>query len=559
VTDPSSNSPEDLIKKRLDLDAELEGKQTEVAILFADVVGSTEFYDQYGNIDGAVMVHKFLAALTPLVESHAGKVFKTLGDGVLGRFERPDGAVACAVAMSRALADRNAGRAPRDQLHMRIGVNWGTGLVTSTDVIGDVVNMAQRVQSMAQIDEILVSQSLHDQIQDTGDFRIRKRLEEVELKGKAGRHNLYEVQWYADDGKEGASVTPGRAVELESSLLPLFRRDRVFGTVVKLYERLGLWRYALCTLAYMVVVPGLLVAASVWLEPEPSVFAMLDRGELVGACLIFAVAPIAGSYAAHRWLLTTLNLPAALANSGALSPAGASGYKGEMVAQINRLWLSILTVVLLVPIAVYGLALRPLGRSGTLQGVLSVYIACVSVGWWYLLLKAGVVVFVFLAVSRRAIMKYGVKVRLFHADSIFGLCAAERVTFSFLILYAVVMGYFLIALLGPARVKDPVMFAALAAYIAIPVVWIKYLLAPLRFYISSAKQAEVARVDREIAVLGQTARPTSETNRKFADLQEYRKRVQDLTSWPIGRARQAILMVAYALPPLVQCLQVATH
>lgn len=68
----ASKRLEELIRERARLDAELERHQQLLTILFVDIVGSTRFYDQYGDLAGLVMVHKCLDTLTPIIEQHDG-------------------------------------------------------------------------------------------------------------------------------------------------------------------------------------------------------------------------------------------------------------------------------------------------------------------------------------------------------------------------------------------------------------------------------------------------------------------------------------------------------
>src|SRR5437879_2526070 len=104
---PPSKRLEELIRERTRLDAELERHQRLVTILFVDIVGSTRFYDQHGDIAGLVMVQKCLDLMIPVIEEHNGIVVKTIGDAILATFDEPETAVRCAVQMERSLAQRN--------------------------------------------------------------------------------------------------------------------------------------------------------------------------------------------------------------------------------------------------------------------------------------------------------------------------------------------------------------------------------------------------------------------------------------------------------------------
>ena len=92
---------EELIRERARLDVELERCKELVTVLFVDIVGSTRFYDEHGDVAGLVMVQECLDLMIPLVEQHGGTVIKTIGDAILARFCDVEGAVGSAVAMQR--------------------------------------------------------------------------------------------------------------------------------------------------------------------------------------------------------------------------------------------------------------------------------------------------------------------------------------------------------------------------------------------------------------------------------------------------------------------------
>lgn len=200
---------EELIRERARLDAELERHQQLITILFMDIVGSTRFYDQHGDLAGLVMVQKVLDRLIPQVEQHDGVVVKTIGDAILARFGNAQIAVRCGVAMQRTMADYNVNRAPADQIHIRVALNLGLGLIKEDgDVFGDVVNVASRIEKATDSDEIAISPSVYEQIQHVPDIAVRKKASGVELKGKADKLDLYAVIWRAGERSGPAPPRP---------------------------------------------------------------------------------------------------------------------------------------------------------------------------------------------------------------------------------------------------------------------------------------------------------------------------------------------------------------
>jgi class 3 adenylate cyclase/pSer/pThr/pTyr-binding forkhead associated (FHA) protein len=208
MTQPHGKKLEDLIRERARLDAELERFQQLLTILFIDIAGSTRFYDQRGDLAGLVMVQKCNDMLFPVVEEHKGIVVKTIGDAILARFEDTPAAVRCAVAMQRRMADYNAHRLESEQIHIRAALNLGLGLIKGNDVFGDVVNVASRIESATDPDQICISPSVFEQIQNDSTIPCRQKAAGIELKGKAQKLDLYEVVWRAGEKSGPAPPRP---------------------------------------------------------------------------------------------------------------------------------------------------------------------------------------------------------------------------------------------------------------------------------------------------------------------------------------------------------------
>jgi class 3 adenylate cyclase len=205
-----SQRVEDLIRERARLDVELERCRELVTVLFVDIVGSTRFYDEYGDVAGLVMVQKCLDLLIPLVEQHGGTVIKTIGDAILARFCDAEAAVRSAVEMQRNLAERNRGSSLVDQVHVRAAINLGLALIKGADVFGDVVNVAARIESTAEPDEISISPSVYEKIRHLPDVPVRQKASGVELKGKLKKLDLYCVVWRQDETAGPAPPSPSK-------------------------------------------------------------------------------------------------------------------------------------------------------------------------------------------------------------------------------------------------------------------------------------------------------------------------------------------------------------
>jgi class 3 adenylate cyclase/pSer/pThr/pTyr-binding forkhead associated (FHA) protein len=222
---------QELIKARAKLDEELGKFQRMVTLMFVDIVGSTTYFDRYGDVAGLVWVHKCIDMLIPVAEQHGGTVSKTIGDALMTYYEDPLESVRAAIDMQRALQDYNQHKVEIDQIKVRIGLNYGLGLIKDKDVFGDVVNVAARIESMAKADQIFIGSTLEEKIRSSN-LQTRK-LPEVSVKGKAEKLDVYEVLW--KDIKGGPTVSKPAASPTIAARVPVFKASEqptAGGTVV---------------------------------------------------------------------------------------------------------------------------------------------------------------------------------------------------------------------------------------------------------------------------------------------------------------------------------------
>jgi class 3 adenylate cyclase len=133
------------------------------AILAADIVGYSRLMglDEAGTAQ-ALREHR--AAADPLIAQHGGRVFKTTGDGVLIEFASLVGAVEYALALQRLAAERNAAVAGDRRMEWRIGVHLGDVLIEGDDILGDGVNIAARLEGIAEPNGICISEDAFRQV-----------------------------------------------------------------------------------------------------------------------------------------------------------------------------------------------------------------------------------------------------------------------------------------------------------------------------------------------------------------------------------------------------------
>src|SRR5205814_3776895 len=100
----------------------------------------------------------------PMVAKHQGRIFKEIGDALLVEFGSAVNAVACAADLQQAMAATNAALPEEQQMVVRIGVNLGDVMIEGDDLYGDGVNIAARLETIAEPGGILVSSTAHDHV-----------------------------------------------------------------------------------------------------------------------------------------------------------------------------------------------------------------------------------------------------------------------------------------------------------------------------------------------------------------------------------------------------------
>ncbi len=144
--------------------AELRPRRRLAAILAADVVGYSRLMEQDEVRALAALKARRRDVLDPLVARHQGRIFKTTGDGVLIEFASAVNAVQCAVDLQHGMAAANGGQPEDRHIVLRIGVNLGDVMVEGSDLYGDGVNIAARLETLAEPGDILISGTAHEHV-----------------------------------------------------------------------------------------------------------------------------------------------------------------------------------------------------------------------------------------------------------------------------------------------------------------------------------------------------------------------------------------------------------
>ena len=187
------------------------------AIVSADVVGYSRLMgrDDSGTL-ASLKAHR-RELIDPKIAEHGGRIVKTMGDGLLLEFPSVVDAVRCAVDVQRGMADRNIAVPADQRIEFRIGINLGDIIIDGEDIFCDGVNVAARIQALAEPGQICVSKAVRDQVLGILSFGFEE-LGAQQIKNIARPVEVYRAQL----GNE-AQRTPGTARS------PLPRIERSLG------------------------------------------------------------------------------------------------------------------------------------------------------------------------------------------------------------------------------------------------------------------------------------------------------------------------------------------
>ncbi len=178
-------------------------KDLEVAILFADVVGSTQMYDKFGDTKASETVAQCLEAMKDATHQFNGTVIKTIGDEVMSTFSSVDEAMGAAVMMQgRITADNKLD--DRIPVSIRIGCHFGPVVQEQNDIFGAAVHTANRMTSQAKAKQIVMSGDTVDKMGP----ELRKQTRQIDVASVRGRLDevaLFELVW---NPEEATSMLP---------------------------------------------------------------------------------------------------------------------------------------------------------------------------------------------------------------------------------------------------------------------------------------------------------------------------------------------------------------
>jgi class 3 adenylate cyclase len=204
------------------------GKDIELAILFADVVGSTKLYEQLGDQKAREMVAVSIDVMRSATEQHQGTVIKTMGDEVMATFTTADDALNAAAQMQHTITTHPQLQLEDTHVAIRIGCHYGPVVLENRDVFGSAVHTANRMTSQAKAGQIMTTATMVEKL--SADWRASVRqIDVATLKGRSSEVALYEALWQTEDV---TSMLPAIALANRETSRPKRLRLRFMGTEV---------------------------------------------------------------------------------------------------------------------------------------------------------------------------------------------------------------------------------------------------------------------------------------------------------------------------------------
>jgi len=184
------------------------GKDIELAILFADVVGSTRIYEVMGDARARDMILTCVEIMRTATELNQGTVIKTIGDEIMATFPSADSALNAGSRMQHDIRTHSALLVEGQPVAIRIGCHFGPVVLENRDIFGAAVHTANRMTSQAKAGQIMITAAMVDRLAPEWRSAVRQ-IDVATLRGKANEDELFEVLWQKEDA---TSMLPALAL-----------------------------------------------------------------------------------------------------------------------------------------------------------------------------------------------------------------------------------------------------------------------------------------------------------------------------------------------------------
>jgi len=198
---------------------------TQVAVLFADVVGSTRLYELLGDHQARDMVVSCVELMRNATERNRGSVIKTIGDEILAIFPTADDAVNAAAEMQHDIAARPELSVEGQHVAIRIGCHFGPVVLENKDIFGSSVHTANRMTSQAKAGQIILSVDTVERLSPEWQA-VTRQIDVTSVRGRKDEIELFEVMWQQEDA---TSMLPSIAIDARTGHRPKRVRVRYLG------------------------------------------------------------------------------------------------------------------------------------------------------------------------------------------------------------------------------------------------------------------------------------------------------------------------------------------
>lgn len=188
-----------------------------LAVLFADICGSTALYDKFGDQQARQLIAHCVTTMVTQLPAYHGILIKTIGDEIMCTFPTAEAGLqaACALQIAVQESDYQAGH----KLHIRVGFHYGDVIQEAGDVFGDTVNVAARIAGAARADQIMTSQAVVDALPRFLQAKTQQIMS-AGFKGKQEELDIFLVLWQdEDDGRTRINIPAPRSQKNDSQLL----------------------------------------------------------------------------------------------------------------------------------------------------------------------------------------------------------------------------------------------------------------------------------------------------------------------------------------------------
>ncbi len=202
-------------------------RDVELVILFADVVGSTQLYEQLGDVKAREMVARCLKIMREATERFSGTLIKTMGDEVMSTFPTADDSMNAARRMQETTYSDASLRYDNGHVAIRIGCHFGSVVQEDHDIFGSAVHTANRMTSQAKAQQIITTLATVEQLSEEWRGLVRQ-IDVATVRGRRDEVELFEVLWQPD---EATSMLPriglGQSVSRTKRLTLRFQGQEV--------------------------------------------------------------------------------------------------------------------------------------------------------------------------------------------------------------------------------------------------------------------------------------------------------------------------------------------